>query len=107
MLLIGRQSVEAVPDEVEEADDDLMSKSLISIRDVWIDIANECELRAGRRVKVRERELDPLVARVLELGAWVGAASTGTDEVTADDPATRDVIRRAATRSLAALAPTA
>ena len=33
---------------VEEADDDLMSKSLISIRDVWIDIANECELRAGR-----------------------------------------------------------
>jgi hypothetical protein len=42
---------------VEEADDDLMSKSLISIRDVWIDIANECELRAGRVKKVREREL--------------------------------------------------
>jgi hypothetical protein len=32
---------------VAEADDDVMSKSLISIRDVWIDIANECELRAG------------------------------------------------------------
>jgi hypothetical protein len=32
----------------EQADDDLMTKSLISIRDVWIDIANECELRAGR-----------------------------------------------------------
>jgi hypothetical protein len=39
---------------VEEADDDLMSKSLISIRDVWIDIANECELRGGR-VKVAQR----------------------------------------------------
>jgi hypothetical protein len=39
----------------EEADDDLMSKSLISIRDVWIDIANECELRAGR-LKVAQRE---------------------------------------------------
>jgi hypothetical protein len=40
----------------EEADDDLMSKSLISIRDVWIDIANECELRAGRRVKAAQRQ---------------------------------------------------
>jgi hypothetical protein len=40
----------------EDADDDLMSKSLISIRDVWIDIANECELRAGRRVKVAQRQ---------------------------------------------------
>ena len=42
---------------VEDADDDLMCRSLISIRDVWIDIANECELRAGRRVKGAEREL--------------------------------------------------
>jgi hypothetical protein len=33
----------------KEADDDLMSKSLIGIRDVWIDIANECELQSGRR----------------------------------------------------------
>jgi hypothetical protein len=39
----------------EEADDDLMSKSLISIRDVLIDIANECEFRAGR-LKVAQRE---------------------------------------------------
>ena len=31
----------------EEADDDIMCRSLISIRDVWIDIANECELLAG------------------------------------------------------------
>ena len=40
----------------EEADDDIMCRSLISIRDVWIDIANECELLAGR-VKVAQREL--------------------------------------------------
>lgn len=40
----------------KEADDDLMSKSLIGIRDVWIDIANECELQSGR-VKAAQREL--------------------------------------------------
>jgi hypothetical protein len=40
----------------KEADDDLMCRSLINIRDVWIDIANECELQAGR-VKVAQREL--------------------------------------------------
>jgi hypothetical protein len=32
----------------KEADDDIMCRSLVSIRDVWIDIANECELLAGR-----------------------------------------------------------
>ena len=32
----------------EEADDDIMCRSLVNIRDVWIDIANECELLAGR-----------------------------------------------------------
>jgi hypothetical protein len=40
----------------EEANDDVMCRSLISIRDVWIDIANERELLAGR-VKVGQREL--------------------------------------------------
>ena len=42
-------------------------------------------LAAVERGDVRERELDPLVARILELGAWVGADGSGTDEVTADD----------------------
>jgi beta-glucosidase len=60
-------------------------------------------LAAVERGELRERELDPLVTRVLELGAWVGAGSTGTDEVTADDPATRDIIRRAATRAMVLL----
>jgi hypothetical protein len=40
----------------EEADDDVMLRSLISIRDVWIDIANECELLAGRIV-IAQREV--------------------------------------------------
>ena len=45
-------------------------------------------LRAAvERGDVRERELDPLVARVLALGEWVGAGATGTDEATADDAA--------------------
>jgi hypothetical protein len=30
-----------------EADDDILRRSLIRIRDVWIDTANECELQAG------------------------------------------------------------
>ncbi len=51
----------------------------------------------------RERELDPAVARLLALGEWTGAATTGTAETTADDPATRDVIRRAAIRSMVLL----
>jgi beta-glucosidase len=49
------------------------------------------------------RELDPSVERLLALGAWAGAATTGTEEVTADDPATRDVIRRAAARAMVLL----
>ena len=40
----------------EEADDDIMCRSLINIRNVWIDIANECELLSGR-VMVAHREL--------------------------------------------------
>lgn len=40
----------------EETDDDIFCRSLISIRDVWIDIANECELLA-ERAKVAHREL--------------------------------------------------
>lgn len=41
----------------EEANDDMMCRSLINIRDVWIDIANECELVADRGM-VAQRELD-------------------------------------------------
>ena len=52
---------------------------------------------------VRERELDPSVRRLLELGAWAHAATTGTGEATADDPSTREVIRRAATRAMTLL----
>jgi hypothetical protein len=33
---------------VAEEADDIMCRSLVNIRDVWIDIANECELLAGR-----------------------------------------------------------
>lgn len=37
----------------QEADDDLLCRSLINIRNVWIEIANECELLAGRMVLAR------------------------------------------------------
>jgi hypothetical protein len=37
----------------QEADDDLLCRSLINIRDVWIEIANECELLAGHMVLAR------------------------------------------------------
>jgi hypothetical protein len=37
----------------QEADDDLLCGSLINIRNVWIEIANECELLAGRMVFAR------------------------------------------------------
>jgi hypothetical protein len=40
----------------DEADDDILCRSLVSIRDVWIDIANECELLADRLI-VTQREL--------------------------------------------------
>jgi beta-glucosidase len=55
--------------------------------------------RALDQGEVAEAELDPSVGRLLALAAWAGAAATGTDEVTAHDPATREVIRRAATRA--------
>jgi beta-glucosidase len=66
--------------------------------------------------EVGEADLDRSAARLLALAEWTGAADGGTDEVTAEDPATEDVIRRAATRamvllknegSLLPLAPTA
>lgn len=60
-------------------------------------------LAAVQRGELREHDLDPLVRRVLELGAWLDASSTGTEETTADDPATRDVIRRAAARGMVLL----
>ena len=43
-------------------------------------------LARRRRRRGHERDLDPAVARLLALGEWTGAAATGTDEVTADDP---------------------
>jgi hypothetical protein len=39
---------------LEAADDDALRRSLIRIRDVWIDTANECELYAGRGKTVPE-----------------------------------------------------
>ena len=53
--------------------------------------------------EVVEADLDRSVARLLDLAEWTRAAGTGTDEVTADDPATDDVIRRAATRAMVLL----
>jgi beta-glucosidase len=57
-------------------------------------------LEAG---EVAEADLDRSVARLLDLAEWTGAAGTGTDEITADDPATDAVIRRAATRAMVLL----
>jgi beta-glucosidase len=53
--------------------------------------------------EVDEAELEAPVERVLELVAWTRAAHSGTDETTADDAQTRDVIRRAATRAMVLL----
>jgi beta-glucosidase len=50
-----------------------------------------------------EADLDRSVERLLALAEWTGAADGGTDEVTADDPATDAVIRRAATRAMVLL----
>ena len=56
-------------------------------------------LRAAlERGDVTVDDLDRSVARVLALADWTGAADTGTTEVTADDPETRSVIRRATAR---------
>jgi beta-glucosidase len=52
---------------------------------------------------VQERELDAAVARLLALGEWAGAATTGTEEVTADDVSTRELIRLVATRAMVLL----
>jgi beta-glucosidase len=50
--------------------------------------------------EVTEPDLDRAVARVLALAEWTGATvDQPTDEVTADDPVTREVIRRAAARA--------
>jgi beta-glucosidase len=60
-------------------------------------------LAAVERGDLREGELDPLVARLLALADWTGAGETGTEEVTADDRATRQVIRAAAARAMVLL----
>jgi beta-glucosidase len=60
-------------------------------------------LDALERGEVDESELDASVERVLRLADWVGAADGRTEEVTAADPATRDVIRRAAARAMVLL----
>ncbi|MDQ3468630.1 MAG: glycoside hydrolase family 3 C-terminal domain-containing protein [Actinomycetota bacterium] len=53
--------------------------------------------------EIDARELAPAVQRLLALGAWCRAGEHGTDEVTADDDETRDVIRRAAARGMVLL----
>ena len=53
--------------------------------------------------EVRERELDPPWPGCWRSARGPAPATTGTDEVTADDPATRDVIRRAAARAMVLL----
>ncbi|MET0323829.1 MAG: glycoside hydrolase family 3 C-terminal domain-containing protein [Ilumatobacteraceae bacterium] len=53
--------------------------------------------------EVGERDLDVAVARLLALGEWAGAATTGTAEVTVDDPETRAVIRRGAAQAMVLL----
>jgi beta-glucosidase len=59
--------------------------------------------RAVDAGEVSERELDPAVARLLALGEWTGAATSGTDEETADDASTRQLIRRVAARAMVLL----
>jgi beta-glucosidase len=49
--------------------------------------------------EVDEHELGAPVARLLALADWTGAAATGSDETTAADPATDELIRRAAARA--------
>ena len=53
--------------------------------------------------EITEADLDRSVDRLLALAEWTGAADGRTDEVTADDPATDAVIRRAATRAMVLL----
>jgi beta-glucosidase len=51
------------------------------------------------RGELAEADVDAVVARLAALAAWTGAASTGTEETTPDDPETRAVSRRAAAAS--------
>ena len=53
--------------------------------------------------EVVEADLDRSVARLLDLASWTRAADTGTEETTAEDPATDEVIRRTATRAMVLL----
>ncbi len=58
----------------KEADDDTMCRSLINIRDVWIDIANESELLGTRedraaRVEVTSNTTGPAKQRSRIAGA--------------------------------------
>ncbi len=57
-------------------------------------------LRAG---EVDEHDLERSVARIVALAEWTGAAQAGTAEFTADDPATRGIIRQAATQAIVLL----
>lgn len=52
--------------------------------------------RAVAAGEVTAEQVLAVVDRLRALAEWTGAATTGTDEVTADDPGTRAVIRRAA-----------
>jgi beta-glucosidase len=53
--------------------------------------------------EITDADIDPSVERIRALADWTGAGSTGTDEGTADDPATREVIRRAASAAMVLL----
>jgi len=58
--------------------------------------ALHAELDAG---EVTVADVDRSVSRLLALGDWVGASTTGTDEAATDDDRTRALIRLAATRA--------
>ena len=60
-------------------------------------------LEAVQHGQVSDVDLGRAVARVLALAEWTGAAEAGTNEVTVDDPATRDVIRQAAIQGMVLL----
>lgn len=52
----------------KEVDDDIACQSLINIRDVWIDIANESELLA-ERATIAQNEEDPAEQATVRVAA--------------------------------------
>ena len=58
----------------KEADDELMCRSLINIRDVWIDIANESELLGAREDRAARAELTSNTTGSVEHRSWIVGA---------------------------------